>query len=151
MGAIFETPEHFVKAYMDAYINGETLEDLAKEYGSTWKSIMAKTGKFRSMGIRLPSLKSKRDVDPFYLNKIVSEKMSDARRLGVEETPAQLADTIRVTKTIKSRPVPISELPQCEQCGIERVSSINDFVCSDKCADEYWANIRSKTGMEKVT
>lgn len=67
------TAEEFVRAYMEAYQQGDTLHDLATRFNTTHKSIMSKTGKFHMQGVKLPRLKSIRDIDILHLNQIVSD------------------------------------------------------------------------------
>lgn len=65
------TPEVFVRAYMDAHKKGESLNDLALRLGMKHSSVLAKTGKFRGLGVKLPHLKTGREIDVERLNAII--------------------------------------------------------------------------------
>jgi hypothetical protein len=75
---IFDSPEAFVRAYMEAFKNGDPMEDFAKRFNSNRQSMQAKVGKFRMQGMKLPSLPLKRGIDVPKLNAIVQEMMASA-------------------------------------------------------------------------
>jgi hypothetical protein len=67
------SPEAFVRAYMEAWQQGQSVHDLAKLFDITPKSVSSKAGKFRRMGVKLPNLRPRVNINVKALNAIVSQ------------------------------------------------------------------------------
>jgi transcriptional regulator len=66
------TVERFIKTYMAVYNKGGNQADVARALKCTDVNVCLRAKHLRSIGVKLPKMKRKRNYDANYLNKIVA-------------------------------------------------------------------------------
>lgn len=113
--------EDFVRIYMEAWKNGDTLMDVARTMGKKHSSVQSQMGKLRSLGVNLPHLRTTKNLSLPRINAIVDGYMKDTPNTGYS----------------------------CRNCGKELHIKKSDPLsvegyCSERCARIWYEKMKEK-------